>query len=554
FEKFADLVLKVSSTTKTLEKEEALCEYFQHADDEEKIFALALLVGKKIKKPFTSTHMKSWCMEVAQIPEWLFEECYLNVGDLSETIALLLPDQPATQAGTLKEQINFLKSLTELEDEKKKSELTNKWNSLSVQERFVFNKLISGNFRIGVSKQAVVNALARLYSISAASVAHRLSGEWQPENISFDELLFGQHLQADLSKPYPFYLAYPLETSLSELGDPQEWLAEWKWDGIRGQVICRAGELFVWSRGEELITEKFPEFELFKTILPDGTVIDGEIVCYRDGKIFPFHTLQTRIGRKNISKQILNGAPAAFIAYDLLEWQGLDIRHRPMSERRSMLESLFDNFYCAGIFTVNKNCPVFILSPLITFREWNELRTIRAQSRLFQSEGIMLKRLNSPYQVGRKRGDWWKWKIEPLSVDAVLVAAQKGHGRRANLYTDYTFALRDGDELVTFAKAYSGLTDKEFAEVDAFIRKNIVEKFGPVRSVKPELVFEIGFEGIAESKRHKCGFAVRFPRMLRWRKDKTVNDIDTIDNLRTIFNLYGGNNAFQESAGKISVS
>ena len=324
------------------------------------------------------------------------------------------------------------------------------------------------------------------------------------------------------------------------MGEPPEWQAEWKWDGIRGQIIKRNNEMFVWSRGEELMTDKFPEYHALKNHLPNGVVLDGEIIPYKSSNApgadsleaaapLPFALLQTRIGRKNITKKQLTEAPIAFFAYDLLEYDGNDIRESLLSERRVLLEKLLRQI----------NHPALLLSPVISFTSWEELANLRMQSRNVGSEGIMLKRKKSVYQVGRKRGDWWKWKIDPLVIDAVMIYAQKGHGRRSNLFTDYTFAVRDGDKLVGFTKAYSGLTDKEFAQVDSFVKRNSLEKFGPVRTVKPELVFEIAFEGIAASNRHKSGVALRFPRINRWRRDKTVNEINTIDDLRKMLELYG---------------
>ena len=331
------------------------------------------------------------------------------------------------------------------------------------------------------------------------------------------------------SKPYPFYLAYALDDAPAKLGEPAEWQAEWKWDGIRGQLIKRNGEIFVWSRGEELMTDKFPEYHAFRELLPDGLVLDGEIIPSIDKKPLPFALLQTRIGRKNVNKKHLQDAPIAFFAYDVLEWDGQDIREQPMELRRRKLEDIVRNI----------DHPVLLLSPVISFDNWEQLAQIREGSREMGAEGIMLKRLQSTYQVGRKVGDWWKWKIDPLVIDAVMIYAQKGHGRRSNLYTDYTFAVKDGDKLVSFAKAYSGLTDQEFAQVDAFVKRNSLEKFGPVRTVKPELVFEIAFEGIAASNRHRSGVALRFPRINRWRKDKKPDDINTLDDLKKMLAIYG---------------
>jgi len=333
----------------------------------------------------------------------------------------------------------------------------------------------------------------------------------------------------DFSKPYPFYLAYALEEEPDSLGEPQQWQAEWKWDGIRGQLIKRNNELFVWSRGEELMTDKFPEYHVLKDLLPDGIVLDGEIIPSIEKKPLPFALLQTRIGRKNITKKQLQETPITFFAYDLIEYEGKDYRGLPLQSRRETLEKI----------VALTDYPGLIISPVIEFTEWRQLAGIRSSSRNMGAEGLMLKRKDAIYQAGRKRGDWWKWKIDPLVIDCVMIYAQKGHGRRSNLYTDYTFAVKDGDKLVSFTKAYSGLTDKEFAEVDNFVKRNSIEKFGPVRTVKPELVFEIAFEGIAASARHKSGVALRFPRINRWRKDKKPDDINTLEDLKKMLELYG---------------
>jgi len=408
---------------------------------------------------------------------------------------------------------------------------------MNKDERFVFNKLLTGNFRIGVSQKQMVNALAKTVKLEPSVIAHRISGNWDPMTTSFDDLLNESTSIIDYSKPYPFYLAYALEENPETLGAPNEWQAEWKWDGIRGQIIKRNDELFVWSRGEELITEKFPEYQILQTCLPNGTVLDGEILSFKasptggglEGAVLSFALLQTRIGRKNVSRKQLQEAPVAFFAYDILELNGEDIRNKTLQERRIELEKIVEH--------VKNNS--LQLSPVIDFDSWEALAKIRERSRDINAEGIMLKRKSSTYQVGRKVGDWWKWKIDPLTIDAVMVYAQKGSGRRSNLYTDYTFAVKNGDELVTFAKAYSGLTDKEFAQVDAFVKRNSIEKFGPVRTVKPELVFEIAFEGIASSNRHKSGVALRFPRIHRWRKDKIVDEINTLDDLKKMLEMYG---------------
>jgi DNA ligase-1 len=530
---FAELVTKLGTSTKTNDKLEALVEYFSSANDKDKVWVIALFSGRRPKRAVTTTQLAAWCVEVSQLPFWLFEESYHTVGDLAETIALLLPENAAANemltTKPLQYYIEQLKSIEKESEEVRKRFILQSWGEMNSAGRFVFNKLITGGFRIGVSQQVIVNALAKSLRLNASVIAHRISGNWDPSTISFHELVSEHTLSADYSKPYPFFLAYAVEEEVQALGNPEEWQAEWKWDGIRGQMIKRNSELYVWSRGEELMTEKFPEYQSLKDALPDGIAIDGEIIPSADKKPLPFALLQTRIGRKNVTKKHLQEAPVAFFAYDLLEYEGLDCRHKPLEERRRQLQQI----------VAVLNHPVLLISPVIPFDSWDELAQLRSTSRDMGAEGIMLKRKSSAYQVGRKRGDWWKWKIDPLTIDAVMVYAQKGAGRRSNLYTDYTFAVRNGDQLITFTKAYSGLTDKEFAQVDAFVKNNSLEKFGPVRTVKPELVFEIAFEGIAASGRHKSGVALRFPRISRWRHDKKASEINTLDDLKKLLELYG---------------
>jgi DNA ligase-1 len=547
--RFAELVMGLGTSTKTNDKLEMLAAYFAVAEDADKVWVIALFSGRKPRRTVNATQLREWCREVTGLPGWLFEESYHTVGDLAETIALLLPENAA---GDLGESLGYylirLGELGKEEEAVRKAFVQRCWMGMNSEERFVFNKLITGGFRIGISQKTIVNALAQSAGVDAAVIAHRITGDWDPATTSFSTLLSEEG--RGLSKPYPFYLAYAVEGEPELLGDPGEWQAEWKWDGIRGQLIHRGGQLFVWSRGEELMTEKFPEYQAFRDRMPEGVVLDGEIIGMGAGdadgagaagglgagngdagglRVLPFAALQTRIGRKNVTKKHLQEVPVGFIAYDLLEYEGEDWRERPLTERRRQLERLVA---AAGH-------PLLPLSPLIDFEDWAGLVAARARAREMGSEGVMLKRKSSVYQVGRKRGDWWKWKIDPLVIDAVRVYAQKGHGRRSNLYTDYTFAVRSGDQLVTFTKAYSGLTDKELEEVDAFVRKNSLEKFGPVRTVRPELVFEIAFEGIAASARHKSGVALRFPRINRWRKDKTPAEIDTLEGLKKMLELYG---------------
>ena len=527
----ANLFYELDATNKTNEKVSLLKAYFSLVSNQDKVWTIALFSGRKPAKPVNSTLLKAWAVEYANIPTWLFEESYNVVGDLAETIALLLPEPATTSIITLTETIDLILSLSGMEENHKKQIILDIWQSHSSAERFVFNKLLTGSFRIGVSQSLMVAALAQFTNIEKNKIFHRIMGNWDPQTITFEELIFSENIQDDLSKPYPFCLAYPIENTPEVLGNPDEWQAEWKWDGIRSQLIKRAGNIFIWSRGEELITNKFPEIMEMASQLPDNMVLDGEILPYID-KPLPFNVLQTRITRKNLSAKILKEAPVIFMLYDVLEWQSEDIRMLPLSKRTALGAALVDE----------QKHNVLKLSTPENFATWDELAILRTKSREMDAEGFMIKRKNSIYQVGRKRGDWWKWKIAPLSIDAVLIYAQKGHGRRADLYTDYTFAVWNEDKLIPFAKAYSGLSDIEIKKVDEFIKKNTKEKFGPVRTVNPELVFEIGFEGIQNSPRHKSGIAVRFPRILRWRIDKKKEEANTLEDLKSMLQVYGVTN------------
>lgn len=527
---FAELVNVLGTSTKTTDKLNALQHYFATAGDKDKVWVIAIFSGRRPKRIINSTILSNWAIEIVGLPYWLFEECYHTVGDLAETIALILPESTkALNEQTLSGYLETFGRMQKDTEEAKKNLVLTAWEMMTQNERFVFNKLITGGFRIGVSQKLMVNALAKTVNLSPNTIAHCISGNWDPATTSFENLLSEEHAATDSSKPYPFYLAYALEAEPESLGDVNEWQAEWKWDGIRGQIIKRNNELFVWSRGEELMTNKFPEYAELLDLLPDGIVLDGEILPFNNELPLPFNVLQTRIGRKNVTKKQLAEAPVAFFAYDLLEFEGTDWRTKSLTERREKLEEI--------AFSLNH--PILKVSPTINPGSWESLAELRTHAREMGSEGLMLKHKSSAYEVGRKVGNWWKWKMDPLTIDCVLIYAQKGHGRRSNLYTDYTFAVRDGDKLVTFTKAYSGLTDKEFAQVDSFVKRNSIEKFGPVRTVKPELVFEIAFEGIAASNRHKSGVALRFPRMLRWRKDKKADEINTLDDLKKLLEVYG---------------
>jgi DNA ligase-1 len=467
-----------------------------------------------------------WATEASHVPEWLFEQCYESVGDLAETISLLLPESTTPTELPLHLWIEeHLLPLGEMEEYEQRAAILAAWRSLAGLERFIWNKLITGGFRVGVSQPLVIRALARVSGLSEGVIAHRLSGNWAPDPTSWTALVAEHTSDTDVSRPYPFYLAYALEEEIETLGEPHEWQIEWKWDGIRAQLIRRADRCYLWSRGEELVTDRFPEISTAARLLPDGTVIDGEIMPWKNGKPLPFAQLQRRIGRKTLGAKILEEVPVVLIAYDLLEIGGEDVRERPLAWRRAQLADLLAR---PGVSRT------LILSPAVDIEAWTGARAAWRRAREECAEGLMLKRLDAPYGVGRRRGGWWKWKVQPYAVDAVMIYAQAGHGRRASLNTDYTFGVWDGGTLVPFAKAYSGLTDAEIRELDVWIRRNTVEKFGPVRSVKPEQVFELAFEGIQPSPRHKSGVAVRFPRIARWRTDKKPEDADTLETLRTM--------------------
>ncbi|MDX2162380.1 MAG: ATP-dependent DNA ligase [bacterium] len=528
--RFTDLYTALDETTKTNEKIDAMRRYFSDAPPEDAAWVIFFLSGRTPRRAVNARKLSEWAADEAGIPMWLFGESYDAVGDMAETITLVLPETGADVTGAPELPLHVwveqrLLPLQGLPEPEQHAAILQAWRALDRQERFIWNKLITGGFRVGVSQKLVVRALAQVSGIDDAVIAHRMMGSWSPTPAFYRALTAGDTGESDISRPYPFYLAYPLEGDLSTLGEVNDWQAEWKWDGIRAQVIRRAGEVFIWSRGEELVTERYPEIAEAAAALPDGLVLDGELLAWRDEGVQPFAQLQRRIGRKTIGKKLLSEIPVIFMAYDLLEWEGADERSQPLHARRAHLERLIT---AVGV-------PSLRLSPTITAATWEELGAQSMESRVRRVEGLMLKRRESAYGVGRQRGDWWKWKVEPYTIDAVLIYAQRGSGKRASLYTDYTFGVwDDAGTLVPFAKAYSGLTDEEIRDVDRFIRQNTQEKFGPVRTVKPELVFELAFEGIQRSARHKSGIAVRFPRILRWRTDKPIQEADSLDTIRAL--------------------
>lgn len=523
--RFAELYAALDRTTKTNEKLRSLEQYFRTAPDEDAAWALYFLSGNTVPRPVSSTTLRLWVAEAAQIDAWLLEESYHIVGDLAETFALLLKPHPVGTDVSLRILVeNCLMRLPSLPEEERKHELLTVWQSLTQKESFLFMKLVTGGMRVGIQRTLLSRALAAVSKIPQHQIAHRLMGGITPSPEYLRRILSKHTGEVDPIQPYPLCLAYPLEGSPEALGPREDWQVEWKWDGIRAEIIKRAGNLLIWSRGEEVITDGFPEIADACSSLPDGSVLDGEIVAWKNELPLPFGELQKRLGRKKLSKKLLEEIPAHFLAYDLLELEGEDIRERPTSARRSALEQVVSSLAASAV----------TLSPVVGAATWELLTSERLRSREVQAEGLMLKKKDAPYGVGRRRGLWWKWKIDPFTCDAVLVYAQRGHGRRAGLYTDYTFAIWKDGELVPVAKAYSGLTDEEFLLVNRFIRENTIERFGPVVTVTPQLVFELAFDDIRVSKRHKAGLALRFPRIARMRPDKTPQDADTVEVLRTL--------------------
>lgn len=557
---FAGLYAELDATTSSNAKLAAMQTYFAQAQPQDAAWAVYFLSGGRPRQLVPVRILRDLAVEMSGLAPWLFEESYQAVGDLAETISLVLPEHPYTSEAGLAEWIeDKLLPLRGEPPEYLARQLPALWAQLDRPSLMLCIKLITGSFRVGVSKLLVTRALASMAGLDSKRVAQRLVGYTdlsnRPNAAAYLKLIAPESSEEHAQRggqPYPFFLAHalaqPVETFEALLGPPSNWQVEWKWDGIRAQVVKRDGKLWVWSRGEELVTERFPEFDTLLHGLPDGTVIDGEIVVWKNQRpvtedafdpqsteapaVQPFALLQQRIGRKSLDRKILEDAPVVVLAYDLLEWEGEDWRNQPQAKRREQLEQVI----------ARCNNPVLLPSPILTGDDWFDLARQREASRRLGVEGMMLKARDAMYGVGRTKdmGVWWKWKVDPFSVDAVLIYAQRGHGRRASLYSDYTFAVWDGPPgasaraLVPFAKAYSGLTDAEMREVDSIVRKTTVEKFGPVSSVKPSLVFELGFEGIALSRRHKSGIAVRFPRMLRWRQDKTVDEADSLATLQNL--------------------
>lgn len=551
--RFAALFESLDTTTSTRLKTEAMVEYFRTADPADAAWAVYVLMGRRVKRSVGPALLRAWLGEEARLPGWLVEETYGSIGDLAETIALLIAPQgsclpgegvsalPADGASPPLRLTDWFEArilpLAAASAEEQRRLVVGWWHELPYRECFLVNKLLTGSLRVGVSRALVTRALAEVFGHPRTHMERALIGAWHPTP-EFWTALARNEGSSVVSHPYPFFLASPLAESTDSLGPRDEWLAEWKWDGIRGQIVRRRGECTIWSRGEEIITDRFPELVAGAAHLPEGTVLDGEVLAWGEGEVLPFASLQRRIGRRTLSQKLLKEIPARFAAYDLLEWNGEDWRGRPLRERRDRLEQL------TGSMSISRGSMAFsqgsmsmsriVLSPAIEAPTWEALATLRAGARARGVEGLMLKHWNSAYGTGRQRGAWWKWKIDPFVFDGVLLYAAPGHGRRSNLYTDYTFGVWNGDALVPVAKAYSGLSDEEIRRLDKWIRSNTREKFGMVRSVEPVQVFELAFEAIARSTRHKSGIALRFPRIKQWRTDKSAHEADPLRNLQQL--------------------
>lgn len=567
---FAALCRELDAATSIRSKHQALVAYLSAAratpaHRASAAWAIYLLAGGKPRRIAPTRYLRRLAQETAGLPDWLFEESYATVGDLAETVCLLTPVVDDLETAPL--HVWMTERLLPLRDmpEAEKYAAFRCW-ALAVPppERFVFFKILTGHYRIGVSKQQIVQALAEVAALDAVMIARRMTGytqaDRQPDAADFDALLAPAGASEELlrERPYPFYLAHPLgrarAPSTEMLGPVDDWLAEWKFDGVRAQALIRNGRIAIWSRGEELVTEVFPELGALENSLPRDICLDGEIVVMKSPEnmaitsetlsgLESFATLQRRLGRRRLGPKILADAPVVFIAYDLLDCDGADLRSEAQNYRRARLaEVVHAAFETADLRSLA--APPLRLSPLLRAADWDALDRLRQDARRLGAEGLMLKAREGRYGVGRRKGGdredvWWKWKLDPLSLDAVLIYAQRGHGRRSGLCSDYTFAVwtdeADGARRLTpFARAYSGLDDAEMKAVDRIIRRTTVETFGPVRRVEPTLVFELGFEGVVASGRHKSGVAVRFPRILRWRKDKSVAEADTLAHLKSL--------------------
>lgn len=521
---FSELFHDLDEMTKTGERITRMVKYFEDAHEEDASWASWFLAGNRIKGVVKTGQLREWASQRSGWPVWLIDECYERVGDLAETLSLLIGGNKEAAPTSLSEVVReILLPLAHADRSEKAESLKRAWDRLRPMDLLPFHKLLTGGFRIGVSRGNLCKALAEVGQVDPAIIAQRISGDWDPGIRKFEQIVGEERPEDSWCRPFPFCLASPLQKEPETLGDLNDWWVEWKWDGIRCQFLNEENGGLLWTRGDESVGESFPELLNLSPHLPAGLAIDGEILAWGPEGMRPFSRLQKRLGRKQPGPSILKKEPVRFMAYDLLRMEGVDMRTLPFLDRRKRLQSILEEL--PGGFPLQLSMPV-------ESTDWDKLAKKREESRDRGVEGLMLKRRDSVYSTGRVKGDWYKWKVDPYVADMVVVGAQLGHGKRANIYSDYTLAVLDQQgEMVTVAKAYSGLSDVELKEVDRYVRKNVTGKFGPVRSVRPGIVFEVAFEGARSSGRHKSGIALRFPRIQRWRQDKKPEEVDTLENL-----------------------
>ncbi len=553
--RFARLVIELAETRRTSAKVALLEDYLRQAPAADVAHVLGFLVGRRRPRRLPTRRLREWLAESIELPEWLVAACHEHVGDLAETLAILAEDvesESESEVGfdhdgpTLDDVMQRYVLAPDLQVERTaQPRIIEAWRHFDRDERFVLHKILGGGFRMGAGRALVIEALARVADVEAAVMAHRLAGDPTLDAGRVTRLLSGLDDTDDAARPFPLALATPIETAISAggvaddpdaiasaLGDVSDWQIEPKWDGIRGQLVRRGATVALWSRHDEPIDRSFPEIVGGASGLGHDVVLDGEVIAVEGAAPRPFAELQRRLGTTRVEPMLFGGTPVAFIAFDLLELDGVDLRSEPLDERRRRLETVLRD---------RDPLDPIRLGPIVEVGDWSAAAEIRSESRRRRVEGLVVKRRSSPYRGGRVRGDWWKWKIDPFTADLVMTAARLGHGRRAGLYTDYTLAAWTGTDtpddprrLVTVASAYSGLEDREIATLDAWIRRSTIGRRGPVRLVEPSVVMEIAFEAVQESDRHRGGIALRFPRIVRLRTDKRATDADELTTIAAL--------------------
>ncbi len=590
---FTRLFNELDETNHTVEQLAALERYFKAAPAADAAWALHLLIGAKAPRALKNSQLREWISTVADLPTWLVDESCETVGDIAETLALLLPDPPTVPAGgslALHRLITErLLPLAGLGPEARRDLVVTTWRELDGAQRFIWNKLITGSFRIGVSRTQVARALGKTAGVSASVMAHRLLGFQEPTEAAFRALLAAESANENFG-PYPFQTANaiksaepagdptiesldlfprlvgapgtgPTITRPEELGSASDWQAEWLLDGLRVQVMRRGDAVLIWSQDEELLNPEFPEIAEAAQLLPDGTVLDGDLVVWPASDVCPGTRadIQQRLSHATPGAGLQRKLPVVFIAQDIIEAAEIDQRGRPLLARRRQLAevlapaadrhretqatrpasgstdgSQMDLFGSPPAAAAHHAPFRFRAASLVSFGSWEQLASLRREARDHGAAGLILKRTESCYGASVETSAWWIWPIEPLRINAVLIAALPGHGNSPRAFSDYTFAVWCDDELVPFAKTGTGLTEIGFRAMDDFIRAHITGKFGPVRSVKAELVFELEFDSVQTSTRHKSGLVVRSARIHRRRPELSAAEADTLEALRLL--------------------